>query len=122
MDIITYTPDSKLFLAEVEATFPDKVIFDESAIAVGVTITKTPTIRNGNATLAVVRCTSEELSMIKSLTTITILSEGPDLLNSMSVDNRALYDSVHDCTPVIVLDENGVEMTITKPELIGGFA
>jgi len=126
-DLITYTKDSVAFLAEVVAKFPDKVVFDEQdpTLALSVLITKTPTIRNGNETLAVVRCDAQELADIKTLTTVVILSEvalGGDLLAAMTTANRAIYDSVHSQAPVTYTDQDGVQHTYTPPALIGAFA
>ena len=134
-DLITYTKDTAAFLAEVETKFPEKVIYDESnpPVAVAVNLTKTPTIRNTAGTLAVVRCDSKELADLKTLTSLKILAEAPmggDLFAAMTKANRKIYDSVHDQTPVPVLDDkgqpvldaNGNPMMHTPPALIGAFA
>jgi len=126
-DLITHTKDSKKFMAEVEAKFPEYVIYDESTppAAVGVGITKTPTVRNVADTLAVVRVSASQLADIKALTTITILAEvamGGDLLKAMSKANRAVYDSIHDQSPQTVTMEDGSTSTYTPPALIGAFA
>jgi len=102
-------------------------------VAVGVSITKTPTIRNATGTLSIVRCESVELADIKTLTTVKILAEVPmggDLLAKMTTAKRKTYDSIHDQTPVPVLDDkgkpmldaNGVSIVTTPPALIGAFA
>jgi len=126
-DLITHTKDSKKFMTEVEAKFPEYVIYDESTppIAVGVSITKTPTVRNLANTLAVVRVSASQLADIKALTTITILSEvamNGDLLKAMSKANRAVYDSIHDQTPQTIKLPDGTTYTYTPPALIGAFA
>jgi len=134
-DLITYCKNSKAFLKEVQQKFPDKVIYDESdpPVAIGVSITKTPTIKNTKGTLAVVRCDAKELADIKSLKSIKILAEVPmggDLLGSMTKANRKIYDSIHDQKPKPVLDEkgkpmkdkNGKKIMFTPPALIGSFA
>jgi len=126
-DLITHTKDSKAFMAEVEAKFPEYVIYDESTppIAVGVSITKTPTVRNATDTLAVVRVSASQLADIKALTTITILSEvamNGDLLKAMSKANRAVYDSIHNQTPQTITLPDGTTYTYTPPALIGAFA
>jgi len=126
-DLITHTKDSKKFMTEVETKFPEYVIYDESTppIAVGVSITKTPTVRNATDTLAVVRVSASQLADIKSLTTITILAEvamDGDLLKAMSKANRAVYDSIHDQTPQLIKLPDGTTHTYTQPALIGSFA
>jgi len=126
-DLITHTIDSKAFMAEVEAKFPEYVIYDESTppVAVGVNITKTPTVRKLSDTLAVVRASASQLADIKTLATITILADVPmngDLLKAMSKANRAVYDSIHDQTPQTITLPDGTTSTYTPPALIGAFA
>jgi len=141
-DLITLTKDSVKFLNEVHAKFPDKVVMSENPdptntsfvpTPVSVNITKTPTIRGVNGTLAVVRCTAQELADIKTLTTVKILAEVPmggDLLAAMTKANRKIYDGIHNQTPVAVMDDkgnpmmgaNGKPVMHTPPALIGCFA
>jgi len=127
IDLITHTKDSKKFMAEVAAKFPEYILYDESTppVAVGVNITKTPTVRNLTDTLAIVRATAQELLDIKTLATITILAEVPmngDLLKAMSKTNRAVYDAVHDQTPQTITLPDGTTYTYTPDALIGAFA
>jgi len=124
-DLITYSPDVTLLLAEVESKLPDYIIKDEQDNPIGFAITKTPTVRKGNATLSVVRCTVDEVVLIKTLTTMTVLAEvaiGGDLLKVMTTASRKLYDIVHDQTPQAITMEDGTTSTYTSPELIGAFA
>jgi len=126
-DLITHTIDSKAFMAEVEAKFPAYVIYNEATppIAVGVSITKTPTVRKLSDTLAVVRVSASQLADIKTLTTISILSEvamNSDLLKAMSKANRTVYDSIHDQSPQTITLPDGTTYTYTPPALIGAFA
>jgi len=126
-DLITHTIDSKAFMAEVEAKFPEYVIYDESTppIAVGVNITKTPTVRKLSDTLALVRASASQLADIKTLTTITILAEAAmngDLLKAMSKANRAVYDSIRDQKPKTITLPDGTTYTYTPDALIGAFA
>jgi len=124
-DLITYSKDVTLLLAEVEAKLPDYLIKDEQDKPIGFAITKTPTVRKGNKTLSIVRCTVDEVALIKTLTTMTILSEvamGGDLLKAMTKAKRKLYDTVHDQTPQTITMEDGSTHTYTPPALIGAFA
>jgi len=141
-DLITMTTDSVAFLTEVHSKFPDKVVMSENPdptntsfvpTPISVNITKTPTIRGANGTLAVVRCTAQELADIKTLTTVKILAEVPmggDLLKAMTKANRTTYDAIHDQTPIPVLDDKGnpvldakgKAVMYTPPSLIGAFA
>jgi len=132
-DLITYSKDVTLLLAEVATVLPDYLIKDDQHNPVGFAVTKTPTVRKGNETLSVVRCGVAEVKLLKSLKQITVLADVPlggDLLDVMSTSSRAIYDRIHDQTPVPMLDENGEPvldangkaMIITPPELIGAFA
>jgi len=131
-DLITYTKDSLVFLAEVEQAFPDKIIRDEETqAAIGVQITKTPTVRNVNTatneTVAVVRATDAEMFDIRTLSSLNILLEVPygesleAAMPSMTAANRKLYDAVHDQAPYDVTLEDGTVQTITPNAYIGGF-
>jgi len=124
-DLLTYSKNVTLLLAEVEAKLPAYIIKDEQDKPIGFAITKTPTVRKGNATLSVVRCTADEVALIKTLTTLTILAEvtmGGDLLKAMTQANRKLYDIVHDQTPQTITMADGTTHTYTPPELIGAFS
>jgi len=127
-DLITYCPDTTALMNEVARVAPDRIIKDENDQPVGFSITKTPTVRNGNETLAVVRVNDADLALIESLTTLQILAKVPaggDLIAAINANRtaRAIYDRVYPRTPVDVVDEAGnVIGTWTPPELIGEFA
>jgi len=126
-DIITHTKDSQAFLAEVEAKFPDKVVHDEKTgkVPVSVLLTKTPTIRNGAETLAMVRCDAQELADIKTLGSVAILAEVPaygDVLAAMTAAKRKIYDRVYPQAPQQIDDGQGGRVTYTPPALFGAFA
>ena len=132
-DLITYCKDTKALMTEVAKVAPDKIVKDEQGNPVGFAVTKTPTIRNGAETLAVVRVDANNLAIIKKLKSLKVLAEVPaggDLLAAMTKANKAIYDRVYDQTPRPVLDDkgqpvmdaNGKPMTITPPALCGAFA
>jgi len=125
-DLITYSPDVTKLLAEVATKLPDYLLEDENGNSVGFKVTKTPTIRKGNKTLSVVRCSAAEVKLLASLKSITVLADVPaygDLLAAMSKTGRSTYDRVYDQTPVDVLDSAGnVTGRYAPPALIGGFA
>ena len=132
-DIITYCSDTTALLAEVESVMPERLIYADNAdgtqgAPVGFAITKTPTIRNGNETLSVVRVTDDELAAIEALTSVKILATVPaygDLLADLDKvkANTAIYDRVHDQTPIDITDDTGnVIGTQTPARLIGGFS
>lgn len=132
-DCITYCKDTKALLAEVAKVAPDKLVKDEQGNSVSFAITKTPTIRNGMETLAVVRVDANDLALIQKLKTLQVLAKvpaGSDLLAAMTKADRAIYDRIYDQTPRPVLnnkgqpvkDANGNTMTVTPPALCGCFA
>lgn len=125
-DLITYCPDTQALMAEVAQVAPDRIIKDENGNPVAISINKTPTVRNGNETLAVVRVDDNELSLIQQLQSLQILAQVPmggDLLAAMTAANRAIYDRVYPRTPVDIKDEQGnVIGQYQPPELIGAFA
>ena len=125
-DILTHCPDTGAFLAEVESIDPERIVHGEASNPIGVIVDKTPTVRNGAETLAVVRVDAELLAQLKGMTTISILAEVDaygDLLGAMSTANREIYDRVYPRPETDILDDEGnVVGTSRAPELIGGFA
>jgi len=142
--LITYSPDITKLMPEVVIKLPDYVIRAEPTKAqikakqfgtpVGFDIVKTPTVRKGNKTLSLVRCTSDEVKLLGALKSIRVLSDIPAvdrltsaqrsdlLLNTMTKTGRALYDSVHDQTPVVTTMPDGTTHTHTPSPHIGSFA
>ena len=126
-DLITYVKDTSAYVAEVEKTFPNRIIKDEKTGAtIGVNFTdKAPSARKGTTTVAVMRMKPDDLAELKQLTAIKILAEvpaGDDLLAAMSAANKKLYYSVYDKTPYTVTLEDGTTQTITPPALHVSFA
>ena len=125
-DLITHVKNTTQFVAEVGKVFPDRLIKDESGKITGVNFTnKTPSVKKGLETIAVMRMNDTDLAELKQLKTIAILSEvalGGDLLKGMNKANIAVYDSVYDQKPYTVTLEDGSTQTITPPAQFGGFA
>ena len=124
-DLITYSPDVTALLTEVAAKMPEYLIEDDQGNPVGFAVTKTPTVRKGNETLSVVRCTADEVTLMKTLTSVKVIADVPaggDLLAAMKAANRKIYDRIHDQTPQTVTLPDGSTQTITPPALIGQFA
>ena len=125
-DLITHCPDTAALLLEVEQKAPEMLIKDDNDVVTGFSITKTPTVRNGKETLSVVRVNADELALIKSLSSMSILAEAAaysDLLKSMTKASKTIYNRVYNQTPVDVLDDAGkVIGTTTPPALIGAFS
>ena len=125
-DLITHVKDTAAFVAEVDKVFPDRILKDEQGNILGVNFTdKTPSVKKGLETLAIMRMNDADLAELKQLTTIDILSEialGGDLLKGMTKANRAIYDSVYEQSPQTITMEDGSTYTYTPPALFGGFA
>ena len=116
-DLITYSNDTKALLAEAPESL---LVKDDDGAAVGLNITKTRTIRNGDETLSVVRCDAATLALLKGLTNLKVLAEVEaygDLLAAMNLTDKEIYDRVHDQTPY----DDGEGNMITPPALIGEF-
>jgi len=138
--IITYSPDVTKLLAEVAVKMPEYLIRAEPVkpatigVPIGFAITKTPTVRKGNKTLSLVRCTLDEVKLLASLKAVTVLANIPaidglsttahldKLLATMSKTGRAIYDSIHDQTPVVTTLPDGTKHTHTPSPYIGSFA
>jgi len=124
-DLITYCKDVTKLLPEVAKTLPDFLTLDIDGNANGFAITKTPTVRKGNKTLSLVRCSVAEAKLLASLASVTVLANveaGGDVLAAMSTTGRAKYDAVHDQSVVVTLLEDGTEFSHKPPALIGAFA
>jgi len=125
-DLITYSKDVTLLLAEVANKLPDYLILDlDTQKPIGFAVTKTPTVRKGNETLSIVRCSTAEVALLETLTTVVILANVPaygDLLTNMTKASRAIYDSVYDQTPQTITLPDGTIAKYAPPALIGGFA
>jgi len=123
-DIVTHCTDTAALLVEAMALFPDNVLCDAAGNPVSLACDKTPTIRNGTDTLALLRVTPEQRDVIASMTTVTILGDVPaydDYLAAMSTANRAIYDAVYDQTPQTVTLPDNSTYTFTPSPYIGRF-
>ena len=87
---------------------------------------KTATVRNGDETLALVRCRDGDKgeppteAMLDSLDSVQVLGTWEEVQADPKA--RAIYDRVYPRTPVKWTDEGGVEHTSTPPAEIGRFA
>lgn len=125
-DLITHVKNTTQFVVEVGRVFPSRIIKDESDKIIGVNFTdKTPSVKKGLETLAIMRISDADLVELKQITTIDILAETPiggNLLKAMTLTSRSIYDSVYDQTPQTVTLEDGTTFTVTPTQLFGGFA
>lgn len=83
-------------------------------------IEKTPTKRNGDETLSLVRADSATMEMLDSLKSVTVLGTYEEVLVDKKL--KAIHDRVYPRKPVKYKDEDGKERTHTPPERIGAFA
>ncbi len=83
-------------------------------------IDKTPTVRNGDETLALVRCSNTTLEMLDALKSLQVLGSYEEVLADKKL--KAIHDRVYPRKPINYKDENGKKHTYTPPERIGAFA
>lgn len=94
---------------------------DESLFFEG---SKTPTIRNGVETMALVRVESEQLLIDSGLAVLASCEIGGDAFAAVFADPDAaeIYNRVYDQTPTTSIDDDGIEHTHTPPQRFGAFA
>lgn len=120
-DYITYCADTTALATELEAVAPEKINIDPESGAVSFNVPKTPTVRNGGETLALVRdMDGSLLALADQLSSLTVLGTYEEVFADAA--KKEIYDRVYDQTPVILTDEDGVESTYTPPEKFGVFA
>jgi len=119
MDVITYCSNTSLLIAELQEIMPSLIHVDESG-HVFFLVSKTPTVRNGNETMALVRDLDGSLvEMAEGLTHLTVLGTYEEVFADPA--KCVTYDRVYDQTPVIYIDEEGIERTHTPPRMFGVF-
>jgi hypothetical protein len=121
-DLISYCPDTAALAAELSEKLPAYLTLDEATGQPVFLVDKTPTVRNGAETLALLRLSQEEVERLEAaqLSTLTVLGTYEDVFADPA--KRAVYDRVYDQRPVTVVDENGVETLVSPPERFGVFA
>lgn len=128
-DLLVYCPDTALLVAEVQANYP-KWIAHEDFHNRKFLVDKTPTVRNGNKTLALVRCRDGAPGEPETEAVLLALEEAGVLVVLGTYEEcfadpeaKALYDSVHVREPITYTDpESGEEHTHIPAERIGEFA
>jgi len=111
-DQITYTTDISLLQAEISLKFPDFI--DDEGNILG--ITKTPTIHNGKASLALVRNPAVEFSQLDNLTLLGTYEEV-----FADPKKKAIYDSVYPPALTYFDQELDKEAVVIPPEKFGVF-
>ncbi len=123
-DLVTYCPDTSALLAWVEKNCPhlaDLSVRENPRLL----IDKTPTHRNGEETLAVVRCRDEAeevlMAQADAAGVLSVLGEFAEMKADDS-EAWAIYTRVRPLTPVTYTDSKGVKSTVTPAEEMGRFA
>ena len=118
-DIILFCPDTAALVAELREKFPHRLDEGEPENPRFI-VDKTPTVRRGAETLALVRADGDLVASLESLASLTVLGTYEDI--EADPDKRAIYDRVYPRTPIVWTDDGGIEHTQTPPEKIGVFA
>ena len=118
-DVIVFCPDTVALVAELRDKHPDRLgeMDPENPIFI---VDKTPTVRNGLETIALVRADSKTLSVLESMASVQVLGTYEEI--AADPDAQAIYARVYPRKPVTWKDENDKKRTTTPPEKIGVFA
>jgi len=120
-DILVFCPDTGALVTELLEKYPERLLINDEALEnPQFIIDKTPTVRSGAETLALVRADDVVLAMLEALDTVTVLGTYDEVWADPAL--KAVYDRVYPRTPVTWIDEDGIEQTHTPPEKIGVFA
>ena len=117
-DIITYCIDTAALVAELQEKLPDLIDIKDPENP-RFCVDKTPTIRNGNKTLALLLVDDNQLTELETLDSLQILGTFEEVFEDP--EKKAIYDSVY-IREYTYIDENGDEQTGLKPEKFGVFA
>ena len=107
IDLITYCSDTEQLMTEIQQAGFERI-----------PLVKTPTQRNGNETLALVRV--EDVADIEKWSFLTILGTYEEVFADPEL--LTIYDRIYSRTPITVTDEEGNEYTYTPPDKFGVFA
>jgi len=120
-DIITYCEDTQALIQELKEKYPNRIYKDENSDDYTFIVNKTPTIRNGNKTLSLLRVTEEEYEMIQNLDSLEILGTYDEIFNNE--EKLSKYKSVWDYeTPIEYTEEDGTVRQYYRPKKFGVFA
>ena len=118
IDLVLYTPDYQVFLAELDS---ELLVKDEEGNVTGWIYDWCPKAENQDGEkLMLVRVEAEFLNTMESLKSVIALGTYDDVLND--VELRVIYDRVYNQTPITWTDEDSVMHTFSKPEKFGVFA
>lgn len=126
IDAVLHIANMPALVAAIAAADPDRVT---GGVITG--FASTPAVRAGVAALVYVRMTEQEASQWRGTPGVTILAEAPygpesadAVYAALFADPTALavYDSVYDRTPQLIVDELGATDTWTPPPWFGVLA
>lgn len=126
MDLITYVEDInqlRLDIAEIansEIEHVAKPICSNIDDVASLIITKIPTAKKDNASVSLIRNTSEEV--IESIPSITVIGWLENGEYKFYPYGRDKYESVYNVEPKSYVDESGDEQVYTPPYMMGVFA
>lgn len=120
IDIITHTTDTAALVAELQEKLPAYIRFDADGNPTFL-VDKTPTVRNGDETLALLRLPEDKYSELVSadLQNLTILGSFEDVF--ADPEKTEIYDRVYVQT-FETTDMEGNPITVTRPRMFGAFA
>ena len=124
-DLLIFCPDTTVLINKVRELYPDRLYEGEEGFSVDpmFLIDKTPTVRNGDETIALVRVhgdLQETLDALETEGVIQILGTWGEVKDD--TDKKEIYDRVYPRLSVTYTDEEGNEHTHIPPEEIGRFA
>ena len=120
-DIITYCEDTKVLVQELQEKYPDRIYKNEQTGEYSFIVNKTPTVRNGNKALCLLRLTPEEYEMIQNTQSLEILGTYDEIFTDEFKLTK--YKTVWDYkTPIKYIDsETGEEKQYYKPQKFAVF-
>jgi len=117
-DLVIYCPNTTALVAAVRAHWPER-LDDADPDNPRFLLDKSPTVRKGAATLALVRCRPDEpqvragLEDLAAAGVISIVGTWEEIHADPA--REALVEQVYDRTPCTITGESGDAQTITPP-------
>jgi len=120
--ILTYVKDTNTLVQEVAEKYPEYIVKDEDGNIQGINLVHTPLQKNKDGhTLAYSMVDDKTFEVINSLDSVENLGDYDEM--EADEDKRAKYLSVYDYeTPIIYIDDDGIEKEYYRPKKLGVFA
>lgn len=118
-DVLVFCPDTAALVSEVAEKFPERLDLEDPN-SPRFLVDKTPTVRNGNETISLVRADDGLLAELQALDSVTVLGTYDEV--EADPDLKAVHDRVYPRTERVWTDDEGRERTTIPPERIGAFA